>query len=182
MTPTAAATGENPPAKPTSLQATAEHDEVTLTWTASTDQTVTHYAVLRRNRDTDATGVFHVIDSNAGSGTNYTDGPVAASSRYNHRVKAVSPTGVSSWSGYVKADTPAAPDPTPTVPPTPEPASTPTPTAEPTSSPTPEETSSEESTADTAAGAALWSATMTVGTATSSSDLPAGCTSLGGQY
>ena len=66
VTPTAAATGSNPPAKPTNLQASAEHDAVTLTWTASTDQTVTHYAILRRNRDTDALGVFHVIDSNAG--------------------------------------------------------------------------------------------------------------------
>ena len=125
VTPTGGATGTNPPAQPTNLQASAEHDSVTLTWTASTDQTVTHYAVLRRDRDTDAPGVFHVIDSNAGAGTSYTDGSVAASTRYNYRVKAVSPTGVSQWSGYVKADTPAAPDPTPT------PASTATPEPEP---------------------------------------------------
>ena len=125
VTPTASATGENPPAKPTNLQASAEHDVVTLTWTASTDQTVTHYAILRRNRDTDATGVFHVIESNAGPETSYTDRAVAASSRYNYRVKAVSPTGVSQWSGYVKANTPAAPPPTPTPThtPTPEPES-----------------------------------------------------------
>ena len=51
VTPTASATGANPPAKPTNLQASAEHDSVTLTWTASTDQTVTHYAILRRNPD-----------------------------------------------------------------------------------------------------------------------------------
>ena len=95
VTQTADATGGNPPAKPTNLQASAEHDEVVLTWTASSDQTVTHYAVLRRNRDTDTTGVFHVIESNAGPGTSYTDGSVAASSRYNYRVKSVSPTGVS---------------------------------------------------------------------------------------
>ncbi len=66
VAPTAGATGNNPPAKPTSLQASAEHDAVALTWTAATDQTVTHYAILRRNRDTDAVGVFHVIKSNAG--------------------------------------------------------------------------------------------------------------------
>ena len=36
-------------------------------------------------------------------------------------MKAVSPTGVSEWSGFVKADTPAAPDPTPTPTSTPEP-------------------------------------------------------------
>ena len=58
-------------------------------------------------------GVFHVIESNAGPETSYDDGSVSASSRYNYRVKAVSPTGVSQWSGYVKADTPAAPEPTP---------------------------------------------------------------------
>ena len=43
-------------------------------------------------------------------------------------MKAVSPTGVSQSSGYVKADTPAAPDPTPT--PTPTPTSTPEPEPE----------------------------------------------------
>ena len=114
--------GDNPSAKPINLQASAEHDAVTLTWTASTDQTVTHYAILRRNRDTDALGVFYVIDSNAGPETSYTDRSVAAASSYNYRVKAVSPTGVSQWSGFVKADTPAAPDPTPTPDPTPDPA------------------------------------------------------------
>ena len=130
VTPTADATGENPPAKPTNLQASAEHDAVTLTWTASTDQTVTHYAILRRNRDTDASQVFHVIESNAGSGTSYTDGMVSALTTYIYRVKSVSPTGVSQWSGYVKAETPAAPDPTPT----PTPTLTPTPEPEPESS------------------------------------------------
>ncbi len=34
VTPTAAATGANPPAKPTNLQASAVHDSVTLTWAA----------------------------------------------------------------------------------------------------------------------------------------------------
>ena len=48
-------------------------------------------------------------------------------------MKAVSPTGVSQWSGYVKADTPAAPDPTPT--PTPIPTSTPEPDPEPETDP-----------------------------------------------
>ena len=121
--------GTNPPARPTSLQASAEHDEVPLTWFASTDQTVTHHAILRRNPDTDASQVFHVIDSNAGPETSYTGSPVSASSRYNYRVKAVSPTGFSQWPGYVKAHTPATPEPTPvparTSAPTPEPESTP---------------------------------------------------------
>ena len=133
VTATAAATGANPPAKPTNLSASAEHDQVTLTWTASTDQTVTHYAILRRNPDTDASQVFHVIESNAGPETGYTDNSVSAEGSYIYRAKAVSPTGVSQWSGYVKAETPAAPDstleptPTPTPTPSPEPVSTPTP-------------------------------------------------------
>ena len=129
VTPTTGATGTNPPAQPTNLQASAEHDSVTLTWQASTDQTVTHYAILRRHPDTDASQVFHVIESNAGPETGYTDGSVSASSTYIYRVKAVSPTGVSQWSGYVKADTPAAPDTTL------EPTSTPTPTPDPTPAP-----------------------------------------------
>ena len=135
VTPTAGATGTNSPAQPTTLQASAEHDAVTLTWTASTDQTVTHYAILRRNPDTDPSQVFHVIESNAGPETSYTDSSVSASSTYIYRVKAVSPTGVSQWSGFVKAETPAAPDPTPT----PTPTSTPTPAPEPVSTPAPED-------------------------------------------
>ena len=91
------ATGESPPARPTDLQASAEPDSVSLTWTASTDQTVTHYAVLLRDRDKDDAGVFHVIDSNARSATSYTDGSVSPGGSYVYRVKAVSPTGVSQW-------------------------------------------------------------------------------------
>ncbi len=135
VTPTAGATGTNPPAKPTNLQASAEHDAVTLTWTASTDQTVTHYAILRRHPDTDSSQVFHVIESNAGPETSYTDSSVSASSTYIYRVKAVSPTGVSQWSGFVKAETPAAPD--STLEPTPTPTPTPTPSPEPESTPDP---------------------------------------------
>ena len=135
VTATAAATGANPPAKPTSLQASAVHDSVTLTWTASTDRTVTHYAILRRTRDTDASQVFHIIESNAGPETSYTDGSVSASSTYIYRAKSVSPTGVSQWSGYVKAETPSAPEATPEPTPTP----TPTPEPEPVSTPTPED-------------------------------------------
>ena len=139
VTPTRDATGDNPPTQPTNLQTSATHDSVSLTWEASSDQTVTHYAVLRRNRDTDALGVFQVIDGNAGSGTSYTDASVSAESKYGYRVKAVSPTGVSRWSGFVKADTPAAPEPTATPTPTatPEPTTTPTPTPTPTPEPEP---------------------------------------------
>ena len=140
VTATKAATGESPPARPTDLQASAEPDSVSLTWTASTDQTVTHYAVLLRDRDKDDAGVFKVIDSNAGSGLSYTDGSVSPEGSYVYRVKAVSPTGVSQWSGYVRADTPAAPTPTPASTPEPTPVTTPAPTQAPTPESTPEPT------------------------------------------
>ena len=119
-TPTGEATGSNPPATPTNLQALAVHDSVALAWTASTDRTVTYYAILRRNPDVDASQVFHVIESDAGPVTSYTDSSVSASRRYNYRVKAVRPNGVSQWSGYVKAET-SGPTPSPTYTPTPEP-------------------------------------------------------------
>ena len=110
VTATRDATGESPPARPTDLQALAEPDSVSLAWTASTDQTVTHYAVLRRDRDDDVAGVFKVIDSNAGPGLSYTDGSVSPGGSYVYRVKAVSPTGVSQWSSYARADIPADPE------------------------------------------------------------------------
>ena len=109
VTETRDATGEDWPERPTNLQASASHDSVTLTWTASTDDTVTHYAVLRRDRNADASGVFHVIDSNAGPETSYTDDTVSPKGSYVYRVKAVNTTGVSQWSSYARADTP--PDP-----------------------------------------------------------------------
>ena len=110
VTATRDATGESPPARPTDLQASAGPDSVSLTWTASTDQTVTHYAILLRDRDEDDAGVFEVIDSNAGSATSYTDRSVSPGGSYVYRVKAVSPTGVSQWSSYARADIPADPE------------------------------------------------------------------------
>ena len=110
VTATRNATGESPPARPTDLQASAKHDSVSLTWTASTDQTVTHYAVLRRDRDKADAGVFKVIDGNAGSATSYTDRSVSPEDSYVYRVKAVSPTGVSQWSSYARADIPTEED------------------------------------------------------------------------
>ena len=110
VTATRNATGESPPARPTDLQASAEPDSVSLTWTASTDQTVTHYAVLRRDRNRADAGVFKVIDGNAGSGLSYTDRSVSPEDSYVYRMKAVSPTGVSQWSSYARADIPTEED------------------------------------------------------------------------
>ena len=111
VTETRDATGEDWPERPTDLQASASHDSVSLTWTASTDDTVTHYAVLRRDRNADDAGVFKVIDSNAGPETSYTDDAVSPKGSYVYRVKAVNTTGVSQWSSYARADTPPEPDP-----------------------------------------------------------------------
>ena len=91
VTATKDATGESPPARPTDLQASAGPDSVSLTWTASTDQTVTHYAVLLRDRDENDAGVFEVIDSNAGSATSYTDRSVSPEGSYVYRVKGGQP-------------------------------------------------------------------------------------------
>ena len=110
VTATRDATGEDWPDRPTNLQASAEHDSVSLTWTASTDQSVTHYAVLRRDRNADDAGVFHVIDSNTGPETSYTDDSVSPEGSYVYRVKAVNTTGVSQWSSYARADTPPDPE------------------------------------------------------------------------
>ena len=112
VTAEADATGDDPPANPGRPTAEVRHDSVTLRWEGSTDGSVTHYAILRRDRTTtDEGGVFQVIENDAGPETSYTDSTVAAESSYVYRVKAVSPTGVSRWSGYVSTDTPAAPDP-----------------------------------------------------------------------
>ena len=162
VTTTAAATGDSPPSHPGRPQATVvTHDYVTLTWAESSDESVTHYAILRRNRGSDPLGVFQAIDNNAGPETSYKDSTVAAESRYSYRVKAVSPGGVSRWSGYTDADTPAAPLPTATPEPTPEPTppATPEPTPEPTPPATPEPTpdptpTPEPQTADVTANAA----------------------------
>ena len=125
--PTQAAAGANPPAKPTDLQASRVHNPVPLTWRASADQTVPHHAILRRNPATAAAQIFHVIEINVGPGTGCTDGSVSPSTTCIHRVKPVSPTGVSRWSGYATADTPGAPDPTATQTPAPTPEPEPTP-------------------------------------------------------
>ena len=54
--------------------------------------------------------MFEVIDSNAGSATSYTDRSVSPEDSYVYRVKAVSPTGVSQWSSYARADIPVDPE------------------------------------------------------------------------
>ena len=97
------------PARPTVTSIT--HDSVTISWTDPGDSSITGYQVLRRNRDTDATGDFTVIeDDTATSDTGYTDDSVQPETPYVYRVKARNVHGLSDWSGFVPADTPAAPE------------------------------------------------------------------------
>ena len=98
------------PARPTGLSNTATHNSVALTWDDPGDSSITHYQIFRRDRAVDDVGVFHVIKDNTGSAaTTYTDSAVDADGSYVYRVKAVNRHGASVWSGYSRADVPAAP-------------------------------------------------------------------------
>ena len=73
---------------------------------------ITHYQIFRRDRDVHDTGEFVTIQENTGSAAaSYTDDTVEPETRYVYRVKAVNQHGASTWSDFVRADTPAAPDP-----------------------------------------------------------------------
>ena len=110
------------PDKPTGVVVTATHDSVSLTWEDPADSTITHYQIFRRDRAVHDPGEFVEIDSNTGSATtSYTDANVEPEGSYVYRVKAVNQHGASTWSNFVRADTPAAPTPPPTPTPTPTP-------------------------------------------------------------
>ena len=100
------------PAKPTGVVATATHDSVALAWDDPDDASITHYQIFRRDRDVHDTGEFVTIEDDTGSAAaSYTDDTVEPEKRYVYRVKAVNQHGASTWSDFVRADTPAAPDP-----------------------------------------------------------------------
>ena len=100
-----------PPAQPTGLIATATHDSVTLTWNDPQDDSITGYVILRRNRDTNAEGHFDELVADTGSAaTTYTDGSVAAETRYTYRIKAINQYGASERSRWYHIDTQAPPD------------------------------------------------------------------------
>ena len=110
------------PARPSGLAVVSvAHDAVSLSWDDPADASVTHYQVLRRDRDVDAPGVFATVESDTGSAaTSYVDATVEPERRYVYRVVAVGSTGSSPRSGYVRADTPSEPE-EPTLVPVPEP-------------------------------------------------------------
>ncbi len=119
------------PDQPTGLASEASHDSVSLTWDDPGDAGISHYQILRRDRDIHASGEFVTINSNTNSAArSYTDDSAEPEQRYVYRVQAVNQHGASKWSSFARANTPAAP--------TPAAGPTPTPTPEPTPAPTPE--------------------------------------------
>ena len=121
-TPPVGAQDGSAPVKPTGVVATATHDSVALAWDDPSDASITHYQIFRRDRGVHDTGEFVTIMENTGSAAaSYTDDTVEPETLYVYRVKAVNQHGASTWSNFVRADTPAAPQPDPTPAPTPEP-------------------------------------------------------------
>ena len=111
-TPPVGAQDGSAPAKPTGVVTTATHDSVALAWDDPSDASITHYQIFRRDRDVHDAGEFVTIQENTGSAAaSYTDDTVEPEKRYVYRVKAVNQHGASTWSNFVQADTPAAPDP-----------------------------------------------------------------------
>ena len=101
---------EEPPAKPTGLEATASHDTVTLTWDDPGDDSITGYVILRRVRVNDQGGDFDVLVADTGTAAlTYTDDTVAAGLTYTYRIKAINGAGTSERSRWFHIDTPAAP-------------------------------------------------------------------------
>ena len=111
----AAAQGGSPPDRPAPPTVTAvAHDSVTISWADPSDAGITGYQILRRDRDVDAMRDFTVIEDDTGSAeASYTDMTAEAATRYVYRVKARNADGLSRWSRFVRADTPAEPDPQP---------------------------------------------------------------------
>ena len=103
-----------PPAKPTGLSAAVvSHDTVTLTWDNPQDDAITGYVILRRDREIHPVGTFVTITGDTGSAdATYTDDTVEPEKQYVYRIKAINEHGeVSEISSWVRAFTPAAPDP-----------------------------------------------------------------------
>ncbi len=98
------------PDKPTGLEATESHGQVTLTWDDPGDDSITGYVILRRVRENDTGGDFSVLVADTGSAaTTYTDDTVVAGTTYTYRIKAINEHGTSERSRWYHIDIPAAP-------------------------------------------------------------------------
>ncbi len=99
-----------PPAKPTRLIVAAAFNGALLGWDDPGDDSISGYVILRRNRDTDAEGEFHILVANTGTAaTTYTDATVQAETPYSYRIRAINAAGTSERSRAVDIDTLAAP-------------------------------------------------------------------------
>ena len=98
------------PDKPTGLEATESHGQVTLTWDDPGDDSITGYVILRRVRENDTGGDFSVLVADTGTAAlTYTDDTVAAGTTYTYRIKAINEHGTSERSSWFHIDIPAAP-------------------------------------------------------------------------
>ena len=98
------------PSKPTGLSATASHDRVVLTWDDPGDDSIDGYVILRRNRETTASGEFSELVADTGTAaTGYRDDSVKANTQYTYRIKAINEHGVSERSRWLHIDTPPLP-------------------------------------------------------------------------
>ena len=111
LLPSRGVSAQSVPGRPSGLSVVSvAHDSVALVWDDPGDASVTHYRVLRRDRDVDAVGVFATIEDDTGSAAvSFVDEGAEPSRRYVYRVVAVSEHVESPRSGYVRVDTPAAP-------------------------------------------------------------------------
>ena len=88
----------------------ASHDQVVLTWDDPGDGTIDGYVILRRNRNTSASGQFSELVADTGTAaTTYTDDSVAADTPYTYRIKAINEHGTSKRSRWVHIETVAPP-------------------------------------------------------------------------
>ena len=101
------------PAKPRTLTApVVAHDSVTLNWRDPQDDSITGYVILRRDKEIHPEGTFATVASDTSSAdTAYTDDTVEPNKRYVYRIKAINAAGLSDISSWVRAYTPAAPEP-----------------------------------------------------------------------
>ena len=100
----------DPPSRPTGLAAAVTISSVTLTWNDPSDDSVTGYQILRRDKATTPPGgSFDIISDDTGSAvTTYTDSTVAAGGRYAYRVRARNSAGLSPKSQFVNASVPTS--------------------------------------------------------------------------
>ena len=93
------------------------HDLVTVSWDDPGDDTISGYVILRRDKDIHPQGTFVTLAPDTRSAaTSYVDASVDPGRRYVYRIKAINAAGTSDRSTWVRAYTPAAPQPSPSLP------------------------------------------------------------------